>query len=252
MFAASNPGLQKEIELKVQDPDPSHVGRNIVTLDKDSKDKLGITSGDYVEIEGVKKTAAIVWPARPEDEGQQLIRMDPFLRHNAGINLGEKVRVRRALVNDAKKVVLAPTQEVRIIASGYDRILKRNFIGRPLVRGDSVWISVFGSGFVYTVEDTNPRGIVKVTDFTQFVLKEQPVKQKLEASRIAYEDIGGLGDQVQKVRDMIELPMRHPELFRRLGIQPPKGVLLFGPPGTGKTLLAKAIPSILPPLSREE
>ncbi len=241
MFTASNPSVQKEIELKVQDPDPSHVGRNIVTLDKESKDKLGITSGDYVEIEGVKKTAAIVWPARPEDEGQQLIRMDNFLRHNAGINLGEKVRVRKALVNDAKKVVLAPTQEVRIIASGYDRILKRNFIGRPLVRGDSVWISVFGSGFVYTVEDTNPRGIVKVTDFTQFVLKEQPVKQKLEVSRIAYEDIGGLGDQVQKVRDMIELPMRHPELFRRLGIQPPKGVLLFGPPGTGKTLLAKAV-----------
>lgn len=241
MFTAANSSPQKEIELKVQDPDPSHVGRNIVTLDKDSKDKLGITSGDYVEIEGVKKTAAIVWPARPEDEGQQLIRMDNFLRHNAGVNLGEKVRVRRAIVNDAKKVVLAPTQEVRIIASGYDRILKRNFIGRPLVRGDSVWISVFGSGFVYTVEDTNPRGIVKVTDFTQFVLKEQPVKQKPEVSRIAYEDIGGLGDQVQKVRDMIELPMRHPELFRRLGIQPPKGVLLFGPPGTGKTLLAKAV-----------
>src|SRR3989344_1279114 len=236
MYPSSNASVQKEVELKVQDPDPSHVGRNIVTLDKDSKDRLGITSGDYVEIEGTKKTAAIVWPARPEDEGKGVIRMDNFLRHNAGINLGEKVRVRRADVKEAKKVVLAPTQEIRIIASGYDRILKKNFIGRPLVRGDSVWISVFGSGFVYTVVDTSPRGIVKVNDFTQFVLKEQPVKEAQErVPHVAYEDIGGLQEQVQKVREMIELPMRHPELFRRLGIQPPKGVLLYGPPGCGKT-----------------
>jgi transitional endoplasmic reticulum ATPase len=232
----------REIELKVFDPDPSHVGRNIVTLDKASKDTLGVTSGDIIEIEGSKKTAAVIWPARSEDEGKSVVRMDNFIRHNAGVNLGEKVRVRRADVKEAKKVVLAPTQDVRIIASGYDRILKKNFIGRPLVRGDSVWISVFGSGFVYTVVDTAPRGIVKVNDFTQFVLKEQPVKEAQEkVPRVAYEDIGGLHEQVQKVREMIELPMRHPELFRRLGIQPPKGVLLYGPPGCGKTLLAKAV-----------
>ncbi|MBU1930670.1 AAA family ATPase, partial [Candidatus Micrarchaeota archaeon] len=241
MFVAVTGNPQKEIELKVQDPDPSHVGRNIVTLDKPSKDALFVTSGDIVEIEGSRKTAAVIWPARTEDEGKGIIRMDNFLRHNAGTNLGERVRVRRAEVKEAKKVVLAPTQEVRIIASGYDRILKKNFIGRPLVRGDSVWISVFGSGFVYSVLDTTPRGIVKVNDFTQFVLKEQPAKQVLDVPRIAYEDIGGLKEQVTKVREMIELPMRHPELFRRLGINPPKGVLLYGPPGTGKTLLAKAV-----------
>ncbi|MDO8624588.1 MAG: AAA family ATPase, partial [Candidatus Diapherotrites archaeon] len=232
----------RDIELKVFDPDPSHVGRNIVTLDKVSKDVLGVTSGDIIEIEGSKKTAAVIWPARSEDEGKSVIRMDNFIRHNAGVNLGEKVRARRADVKEAKKVILAPTQDVRIIASGYDRILKKNFIGRPLVRGDSVWISVFGSGFVYTVVDTTPRGIVKVNDFTQFVLKEQPVKEAQErVPRVAYEDIGGLQEQVQKVREMIELPLRHPELFRRLGIQPPKGVLLYGPPGCGKTLLAKAV-----------
>lgn len=231
-----------EVELKVFDPDPSHVGRNIVTLDKSTKESLGVTSGDIIEIEGSKKTAAVIWPARTEDEGRGVIRMDNFIRHNAGVGLGEKVRIRKSEVKEAKKVILAPTQDVRIIAAGYDRILKKNFIGRPMVRGDSVWISVFGSGFVYTVVDTTPRGIVKVNDFTQFVLKEQPVKEAQEhVPRVAYEDIGGLVEQVQKVREMIELPMRHPELFRRLGIQPPKGVLLFGPPGCGKTLLAKAV-----------
>ncbi len=168
--------------------------------------------------------------------------MDNFIRHNAGVGLGEKVAVRKCEPKEAKKVVLAPSQEIRIIASGFERILKKNFLGRPLTIGDSVWISVFGSGFVYRVIDTNPRGIVKVTDFTQFSLKEKPVKGELEAiPRIAYEDIGGLDELIQKVREMVELPMKHPELFRRLGIVPPKGVLLHGPPGTGKTLLAKAV-----------
>lgn len=241
-ITASAPNSNKQVGLKVQEPSPTHVGRNIVTLDRKSKQLLGITSGDIVEIEGTKKTAAIVWPARTEDEGKDIIRMDNLIRHNAGVNLGEKVIVRPSQFKEAQKVVLAPTQDVHIIASGYERILKKTFIGRPLTRGDNVWITVFGSGFIYRVVETNPRGIVKVTDFTQFVLKDEPIKGELEGvPRIAYEDVGGLGNQVQKVREMIELPMRHPELFRKLGIEPPKGVLLHGPPGTGKTLLAKAV-----------
>ncbi|HZX20393.1 MAG TPA: AAA family ATPase, partial [archaeon] len=232
----------KQITLRVEEPDPSHVGRNIITLDRQTKDDLGVTSGDIIEITGAQKTAAVIWPARQEDEGRGIIRMDNLIRRNAGVGLGEKVILKKAEFAEAKRVVLAPTQEVRIIASGYDRILKKNFIGRPLHKGDRVLISVFGSGFIYQVIDTVPRGIVKVTDFTQFVLKEEPVKDGLSGiPRIAYEDIGGLNEQVQKVREMIELPMKHPEIFRKLGISPPKGVLLYGPPGTGKTLLAKAV-----------
>ena len=232
----------RQISLRVEEPDPSHVGRNIITLDRKTKEDLGVTSGDIVEIIGTQRTAAVIWPARQEDEGKGIIRMDNLIRRNAGVGLGEKVNVQKAEFTEAKRVVLAPTQEVRIIASGYDRILKKNFIGRPLNKGDRVLISVFGSGFIYQVIDTNPRGIVKVTDFTQFILKEEPVQDALGGiPRISYEDIGGLEEQVQKVREMIELPMRHPEIFRRLGINPPKGVLLYGPPGTGKTLLAKAV-----------
>jgi transitional endoplasmic reticulum ATPase len=233
---------KKEVVLRVEEPDPSHVGRNIITLDRRTKEELGVTSGDIVEIRGSQSTAAVIWPARQEDEGKGIIRMDNLIRRNAGVALGDKVSVRKAEFSEAKRVVLAPTQDVRIIASGYDRILKKNFIGRPLNKGDQVLISVFGSGFIYQVIDTNPRGIVKVTDFTQFVLKEEPVKDALGGiPRISYEDIGGLDEQIQKVREMIELPMKHPEIFRRLGINPPKGVLLYGPPGTGKTLLAKAV-----------
>ncbi len=233
---------KRAVTLKVQEPSPTHVGRNIVTLDRKSKQILGITSGDIVEIEGSKKTAAIVWPARTEDEGKDLVRMDNLIRHNAGINLGEKVIVRPAQFKEAQKVVLAPTQDVHIIASGYERILKKTFIGRPLTRGDNVWITVFGSGFIYRVVETNPRGVVKITDFTQFILKDEPIKGELEGvPKKSYDDVGGLKGQVDKVRELIELPMRHPELFRKLGIEPPKGVLLHGPPGTGKTLLAKAV-----------
>lgn len=233
---------RKEAILRVQDPDPSHVGRNIITLDRQTKEALDVTSGDIVEIEGTKKTAAVIWPARTEDEGKALVRMDNLIRHNCGVGLGEKVTVRRAEYTDAKKIVLAPTQEVRIIASGYDRILKKNFIGRPMAKGDSVWISVFGSGFVYSVVETQPRGIVKVTDLTQLILREEPVKEELAGiPKVSYENIGGLEGAIPKVRELIELPMRHPEVFRKLGINPPKGVLLHGPPGTGKTLLAKAV-----------
>jgi len=146
-----------------------------------------------VELVGSQRTAAVIWPARQEDEGKGLIRMDDHIRKNAGVRLGDKVVVKKAEFSEAKKVVLAPTQEIRVIASGYDRILKKNFIGRPLTKGDRVLISVFGSGFIYQVVDTNPNGIVKVTDFTQFILKEEPVKDALAGiPRIAYEDIGGM------------------------------------------------------------
>ncbi len=233
---------RSEAVLFVQDPDPTHVGRNIVTLDKETKLLLSITSGDIVEIEGTKKTAAIVWPARADDEGKKIIRMDSFIRHNAGVALGEKVKVSKCHPQEAKRVTLAPTEEVRIIASGYERILKKSFLGRPLNVGDNVWVSVFGSGFIYRVVETQPRGIIKVTDATQFMLKEKPVKDSLESvPKVAYEDIGGLKEQVRKVRELVELPLRHPELFEKFGVVPPKGVLLYGPPGTGKTLLAKAV-----------
>ncbi|MFH1752388.1 MAG: CDC48 family AAA ATPase [archaeon] len=232
----------KSLTLRVQESLPNMIGRNIVSLDLKSKNALGLTSGDIVEVEGKKKSAAIIWPAPPEDEGKEVIRMDSLIRRNVKVSLGDKVKVRKSDYREARKVMLAPTQEVRIVATGYDRILKRDFLGKPLTKGDEVLISVFGAAFTYIVTKTDPKGITKVTDATQFILKEEPVKGEIDKlPRIAYEDIGGLNEKVIKIRELIELPMRHPELFQKLGIDPPKGVLFYGPPGTGKTLLAKAV-----------
>jgi transitional endoplasmic reticulum ATPase len=231
----------REISLKVQEANPNYVGKIIVTLDSETKRYLGVSNGDIVDIEGKKKTAAMVWPASPQDEGKGIIRMDPLLRQNTGTAIGDTVKVRPAKFAPADKIILAPTQQVKIIASGYDKMLKRTYLGKPMTKGDNVFVQVFGSGFVYVVVDTFPKGVVQVTDSTKIVLKEEPVKGVSAEKRIAYEDIGGIGNAVKKIREMIELPLRHPELFRKLGIDPPKGVLLHGPPGTGKTLLAKAV-----------
>jgi len=233
----------KILELRADNTDQSHVGRGIITLDRASKEFLGVTSGDIVELEANRKTAAIIWPAKTSDEGRGIIRMDSLIRKSCGVSLGEKVKVSKAIFQEAKKVILAPLQEVRNIASGYDRIVKKNFIGRPMNKGDYVLVPVFGRGLIFTVAETSPKGLVKVNDLTQFVLKDKPAKEIPEISRVTYDDVGGLEKQIKKVRELIELPMGHPELFIKLGINPPKGVLLYGPPGTGKTLLAKAVAS---------
>jgi len=228
-----------EVILRVQEALPSHVGRGIVAIDMETKKRLGLSSGDIVEIEGKRKTAAIVWPAPVEDEGKGIIHMDSIIRSNAGVSIGDKVAVRKADWKNAEKVVLAPASENEIIIRGYENYLKKHFMGRPFVKGDKVLIPFFRKS-VYVVVSTKPSGIVRIAPQTEISVLDKPVKTG-NVPNITYDDIGGLRDQVQKIREMVELPLRHPELFRRLGIEPPKGVLLYGPPGTGKTLLAKAV-----------
>jgi transitional endoplasmic reticulum ATPase len=217
------------------------VGRGIVRLGTATRDKLSITTGDVVELKGKKETGAVVWRAHAEDEGLRIIRMDGILRQNAEISLGDKVTVKKASSKDAKKVIFSPTQAIRF-SVGFGDFIKRRLLGRPITAGDRVVVGVLGTTLPFLVNQTVPTGITKVTDYTDVVVREEPSKaEKLGISAIAYEDIGGLKDEVQKVRELIELPMKHPELFDRLGIEPPKGVLLHGPPGTGKTLIARAV-----------
>jgi len=232
---------KRELILKVQEASPELVGRITVALDSSSRQYLNLAPGDIVELEGKKKTAAIVWPAKPQDEGKRIIRMDNFSRQNLGISIGDKVKIRKAKTNPALKIVLAPIQNVRAVATGYDSIIKRNYLGKPMVKGDIVFVPFFGESLSYVVVDTQPKGLVQVMEETRITLREQPVKGVVAEKRIAYEDIGGMKHVVQKVREMIELPIKYPELFQKLGISPPKGVLLYGPPGTGKTLLARAV-----------
>ncbi|HDZ36278.1 MAG TPA: AAA family ATPase, partial [Thermococcus sp.] len=233
---------KREVKLKVASAYQRDVGRGIVRIDRKAMREIGVQSGDIIEIIGTKNTAAVVWPAYPEDEGLGIIRMDGTLRKNAGVGLGDEVTVRKADVKEAKKVIVAPTEPIRF---GHDFVewLHSRLVGRPVVRGDYIKVGILGQELTFVVTATTPAGIVQITEFTEFTVSEKPVKEvtKTAALGVTYEDIGGLKDVIQKVREMIELPLKHPEIFEKLGIEPPKGVLLYGPPGTGKTLLAKAV-----------
>ncbi len=255
---------KKELKLTVAEARrQADVGRGLVRLDEGVMKKLGIKQGDIVEIKGTRLTGAIAVKGYPEDRGLNVARMDGLIRRNAGTSIGEKVDVSKAEIKEAKKVTVAPAEPgIRIMASGV--AIKRSLLGRPLVKGDVItptalgetipfgedifermfgMLGAFGLGEIkFTVVDTNPTGMVLVTDLTEVKALPQAVEvPEVKAPAVTYEDIGGLKDEIQRVREMIELPLKHPELFDRLGIEPPKGVLLHGPPGTGKTLIAKAV-----------
>ncbi len=241
-------------------------GRGIIRVDNNTMKKLGIKEGDIVEIYGQKKTGNIAVRAYPADVGLNIIRMDGITRKNAGIGVGETVKVSKAIVREAEKIVMAPAQK-GVVLQMHPDLLKKNLFMRPLSKGDIVapfpvvrqrrdgpFGEFFGISFEeifftpipgetrLAVVSTLPEGIVRVGEMTEVELRPEAVMQTEERiPTVTYEDIGGLGDAIIKIREMVELPLRHPELFTKLGIDPPKGVLLYGPPGTGKTLLAKAV-----------
>ena len=240
--------VEREVILKVAEAFQQDVGYGRARLDTETRIELDLSIGDIVEIRGGKTTAATVWRAHPNDEGKKIIRIDNLTRKNAKVSIGDSVRVRKAEVREATEVVLAPLisegQQVRF-GVGIENLVRKGLLRRPIVKGDTViipGIALFGSSLPFGVINTSPRGIVLITENTRLIVKEEPPSiAELEAPRVSYEDIGGLHEELLKVREMIELPLKHPELFDRLGIDPPKGVLLHGPPGTGKTLIAKAV-----------
>ncbi|NHJ47387.1 MAG: CDC48 family AAA ATPase [Asgard group archaeon] len=230
------------ISLKVAEARQRDIGRQKVRIDGLSMRQINVTTGDVVEIKGKKTTAAIAWPAYPEDQNAGLIRMDKLLRNNADVGLSEKVTVSKANAKNAKLVTLAPFQTPVAIDYSFENFVKRKLLGYPLTEEDTVLIPILGKSLPFTVTSTTPKGIIRITEDTELKVIDKPVQVSDEAlPRTSYEDIGGLGDQIRRIREMVELPMKHPELFQKLGIDPPKGVLLHGPPGCGKTLIAKAV-----------
>ena len=230
----------KELELRVAEVRHNEAGRGRVRIDEIAMRRLGITPGDVVEIEGRKKTVAIAWPGYADDKGEGIIRMDGWTRKNAGVSLGDKVKVRRAKVKPAASVRLAPTSLTLTVDENFSAYVKKRLLDRPLIEGDIVQVPVLGQIIPFTVLSTKPGGPVIVTEDTHLIILEKPMDVS-RIPRVTYEDIGDLEEAKQKIREMVELPLKHPELFRKLGIEPPKGVLLHGPPGCGKTLLAKAV-----------
>jgi transitional endoplasmic reticulum ATPase len=240
--------MVREVVLKVSEAFQQDVGYGRARIDHQTRLDLDLSIGDVIELEGTKVTATSVWRAHPSDEGKRLVRIDNLTRKNAGTGLGDRVKIRRAEVKEARDVALAPLmpEGQRIeFGMGIDVIIRKNMMRRPITKGDEIiipGIAFFGNALPFIIVDTNPHEIVMITERTVLHVKEEAAKiTEEEGPRVSYEDIGGLHIEIQKVREMIELPLKHPELFDRLGIDPPKGVLLHGPPGTGKTLIAKAV-----------
>jgi len=233
---------EKTVTLRVADALQRDVGRGIARVDPKVMEELGLTSGDALQIVGTRKTSALAWPAYQQDYGKRIIRMDGYMRRNAGVSIDDKVTIRKIEAKVAQKLTLAPTEPLRIV--GGEEYLAQILEGRVMARGDFVPINVMGRKIDLVVTNTTPVGdAVIVSDQTEVVIGEQVKEQPQTGPRISYEDVGGMRPVIQKVREMIELPLRHPELFERLGVEAPKGVLLYGPPGTGKTLLARAVAS---------
>ena len=227
--------------LKVMEARPHDVGRGMARIDPDIMEELELQTGDALLIEGSKKTGVLCYPGYPEDKGKGGIRIDGSSRRNAGVGIDDKVRLRKITPKRAKKIIFAPTEHVRFM--GGEQYLQQNLYGRMISKGDIVELSVMGRKFDIVAIQISPSAeSVYVGDQSKIVLKEKPEEIK-SLTRVSYEDIGGLEEEIRKVREMIELPLRHPEIFEKLGVEAPKGVLLYGPPGTGKTLLAKAVAS---------
>jgi len=230
-----------EIQLRVGDARQRDVGRGIARIDQKTMQKLGISAGDVVEICGKRTTSAIAWPAYSEDQNRDLLRIDGFTRKNAGVAINEYVIVRAAKVKPALSIALAPVDMRLNVDEDFTNFVKNRLMERTLVEGDTTLVMMLGHAIPFTTTKTRPHGIVKVTAETKLTILNEPAPEGKGLPRTTYEDVGGLHEEIQRVREMVELPLRHPELFQRLGIEPPKGVLLHGPPGCGKTLLARAV-----------
>ncbi len=240
-MAEETPPSGKSLSLRVKKAHERDAGRFIVRIDTATMESLGVQTGDILGIKGRKQTAGIVWPAYPQDEGHSIIRMDGRIRRNSGVSLEETVTVYSVQERSAVSVVLAPL-EMRFPVKDFDDFVKQKLLNCPIAKDDTVHVSILGRPVRFVVRRARPAGVVLIALNTQFsILSEPPKEIDTGIPYITYEEIGGLDAEIQRIREMVELPLKHPELFARLGITPPKGVLLFGPPGCGKTLLAQAV-----------
>jgi transitional endoplasmic reticulum ATPase len=260
-----------DIKLRVLEALQDDAYKGVARIDTEVMKVLGLKRGDIVTIKGERETVAIVDRSYPADVGEGVIRIDGLIRKNAKTGIGEMVVIKKATIKPAKKVAIAPAQP-GIMVQGDPELFRNGLLGRAVLKGDIISLGgaqrrrdlmggdmseifgdineLFGGNFGFAgfqrvkflVVSTAPNQPVIITEETELVINSKAVEMSEETvPDVTYEDIGGLTDEIKKVREMVELPLKHPEVFDRLGIDPPKGVLLHGPPGTGKTLLAKAV-----------
>jgi transitional endoplasmic reticulum ATPase len=236
------------VSLKVSETNPKFVGKGMALIDPAVVEEMKLTTGDVIEIStssGKKKTFALLWSGQPEDYGSRIIRIDGYTRNNLGIGIDDHIKIRKAQdIKNAEQVVVSPTEELNIV--GIEEYLTELLEGRVVSKGDVIPLNIMGRKTGLVVNSIMPSGTASaaysISKDTEFILSSlSKGGPRGGIPRVSYEDIGGLRNEVQKVREMIELPLRHPEIFERIGIEAPKGVLLYGLPGTGKTLLAQAV-----------
>ncbi len=234
--------IKDEIILRVKEALVKDVGRTIARIDPEDMKLIGLESGEVILIEGKHATPVKIMPCYPEDRGRKIIQMDGITRENAQAGLDEKVKIAKTTYHQAVKIKLKPETKSSSLYKADDAKYIGSLInGLSVLKGDKVRATLFGSRSVdYTVTGTSPEGVVLIHSNTTIQL-ELTKQDGVQKRKISYEDIGGLGQQVQRIREMIELPLKYPEIFERLGIQPPKGVFMYGPPGTGKTLIVRAV-----------
>jgi transitional endoplasmic reticulum ATPase len=234
------PSSKDILTLRVKDALKRDAARGIARLDIDFMKKIGVTTGDLISIKGKRRTVAKAMPGYKEDSEASVIRIDGSTRGNAGVGIDDKVEVSKIEGKDASNVLLAPVEPIQL--GGAEEYLGKVLEAFPVMEGDRIRFNFLGTIVEFVVVKVRPRAdAVVITSLTKVEVSEKTADVVRKAPRISYEDIGGLGDQIQRVREMMELPLRYPQLFEKLGVEPPKGILLHGPPGTGKTLIAKAV-----------
>ena len=229
-----------EIILKVDEIPRQYVGGGKAIVDPRVLEGASWGTGQILELSYNKKTHVRLWPGPPEEYGAGLIRIDGVTRQNIGAGIGDRISIKPVEAADAEQIVLSPTEKVR--AEGLEDYMTYNYLNHVFTTGDTITLGTqLGGRIQFVVTSTKPAKPVIVTEGTSFRLGSMTKAVDATVSRITYDELGGLKGEVQKIREMVELPMRHPELFEKIGVEAPKGVLLYGPPGTGKTLLAKAV-----------
>ena len=229
------------VELKVAEAKQRDVGKCRVRIDIDNLNTLKIIAGDVVKLTGKQSTAATAWPADPDDQKLGILRIDGQTRKNAGVRLNEFISVRKENIKLARTVTLAPVGTRLTIDKDFSDFVKNRLKGFPLSEKDDISVVVLGNPIIFNISQVKPKGIVRVEEKSRITILAEPLAERKVSSTITYDEIGGLKEEIGRLREIVELPLRHPEIFQRLGIEAPSGILLFGPPGCGKTLLAKAV-----------